>query len=69
MLGPDEADTLMAHLPPVTWHDVATKDDVRMLEMSMRGEISHAMERQIRWMATYNTALAALTLTTARLLF
>ena len=36
VLGPDEADTLMAHLPPVTWHDVATKDDVRMLETSMR---------------------------------
>ena len=69
VLGPDEADTLMAHLPPVTWHDVATKDDVRMLETSMRGEISHAMERQIRWMVTYNTALAALTLTAARLLF
>jgi hypothetical protein len=69
VLGPDEADTLMAHLPPVTWHDVATKDDVRMLEISMRGEISHAMERQIRWMVTYNTALAALTLAAARLLF
>ena len=69
VLGPNEADTLMAHLPPVTWHDVATKDDVRMLETSMRGEISHAMERQIRWMVTYNTALAALTLAAARLLF
>ena len=59
----------MAHLPPVTWHDVATKDDLRMLETSMGDEISHAMERQIRWMVTYNTALAALTLTAARLLF
>ena len=59
VLGPDEADTLMAHLPPVTWHDMVTKDDLRMLETSMRGEISHAMERQIRWMVTSNTALAA----------
>jgi hypothetical protein len=69
VLGPDEADTLMAHLPPVTWHDMVTKDDLRMLETSMRGEISHAMERQIRWTVTSNTALAALTLTAARLLF
>ena len=69
VLGPSGAGTLMAHLPPVTWHDVATKDDLRMLETSMRGEISQAMERQIRWMVTFNTALAALSLTAARVLF
>ena len=73
VLGPNEADTLMAHLPPVTWHDVARKDDLRATEAVMRAdfrtEISQAMERQIRWMVAYNTALAALTLTAARLLF
>ena len=72
-LGPDEADTLMAHLPPVTWNDVTTKDDLRVLEAVMRSdvrtEISQAIERQIRWMVTFNTVLAALTLTAARLLF
>lgn len=30
----------MTHLPPVTWQDVATKDDVRMSEAALRGEIA-----------------------------
>lgn len=73
VLGPDDADTLMAHLPPVTWNDVATKDDVRALETVLGaridGAVATAMERQIRWMVTCNTALAALALAAARLLF
>ncbi|MDZ7676956.1 MAG: hypothetical protein U5K29_00195 [Acidimicrobiales bacterium] len=28
ILGPDEANTLMSHLPPFTWSDLATKDDL-----------------------------------------
>ncbi len=73
VLGPDDADTLMAHLPPVTWQDVATKDDLRALETvvtaRMDAAISRAMERQIRWMVTFNTALVAVALAAARLLF
>ncbi len=63
----------MAHLPPVTWQDVATKGDLRALEavLSARidGAIAQAMERQIRWMVTFNTALVAVALAAARLLF
>ena len=77
----------MAHLPPVTWNDIATKDDLDTLGMTLRaemstlhaemvgqgselrGEIARAMERQIRWMVTFNSALVALALTASRLLF
>ena len=73
ILGSDDADTLMAHLPPVTWSDVATKDDLRVAEgiitANIRAEVSKAMERQIRWMVSFNTGLVALALATARLLF
>ena len=39
-LGAKDADTLMAHLPPVTWQHVATKDDVGTLGVELRAEIA-----------------------------
>ena len=36
LIGHDEADALIAHIMPVPWHDVATKDDIQLV----RNEIS-----------------------------
>ncbi|HUP84132.1 MAG TPA: hypothetical protein VM143_00570, partial [Acidimicrobiales bacterium] len=40
VLGPDEAATLMEHLPPVGWADVATKRDLDHLALALRSEMS-----------------------------
>lgn len=37
-LGEEEARTLMESLPPVSWHDLATKDDIDALEQRLRAE-------------------------------
>lgn len=39
-LGEQPTSTLMSLLPPVGWAYVATKDDLRSLESSLRGEMA-----------------------------
>ena len=40
LLGEREANTLMEHLPPVGWADVATKRDLDHLESQLRLELA-----------------------------
>ena len=47
ILGPDEATTLMEHLPPVGWADVATKDDLHSLETRLEASI-HVLGSDLR---------------------
>ena len=44
ILGPDEATTLMEHLPPVGWADVATKDDLHQLESRLETRLDARIE-------------------------
>lgn len=40
LLGSDEADALMVHMFSVPWHDVATKDDLRVVSAELRTEMA-----------------------------
>lgn len=59
-LGAQPTSTLMSLLPPVGWADVATRDDLRSLESSLRGEMA-----QLRGDVTRDIAGLESRLTTA----
>lgn len=40
LLGSEEADALIAHIMPVPWHDVSTKDDLENQGILLRGEMA-----------------------------
>ena len=47
VLGSDDAATLMEHLPPVGWADVATKRDLEHLSLELRSELRTELRTEL----------------------
>lgn len=67
MMGNEQATTLMEHLPPVGWADVATKRDLEMLSLRLEALLHRELRAQtFRMMAAF-TALAGVFVASVRL--
>lgn len=83
LLGSEEATALIEHIMPVPLTDVATKDDLRLMRADidvfraeirtdmadLRTQMHQGFAAQTRWLMGYVTALSAIMLAVARLLF
>lgn len=74
--GPGVAGTVMAHLPPVGWADVATKRDIEMLELridrlgdQLRAEFHQSLRVQLMVILGFNMSMLGVMLGAAVALF
>jgi hypothetical protein len=75
VLGPEDATTLMEHLPPMGWADVAElRADVAHLDLKidstangLRADFQRELNRVLLAVLATNTALAAIALAAGRL--
>ena len=49
-LGDAVADTLMEHLPPSGWGDVARQSDLELLRVEIRSDLTEKLNSQLRWL-------------------
>jgi hypothetical protein len=66
VLGRQEAGTLMEHLPPGGWADVATKQDVEALGLRLQAEFHKELRAQLFAMLAAMGAMSGLVLAAAR---
>jgi hypothetical protein len=57
LLGPAGADTLMAHLPPSGWAEVATKGDLDLLRAATKADVERSAAELRSEMAELRTEL------------